>query len=151
MRGSVTNRGGAARRFGRLRLFARVGAIVTLAAMVTGGAWFWQQRQSAEARKFAGEKAQLAVDNARIAGEKREQLVRLNIANGGRLLDEGLSANALVWFANALPLVSNPAEANIHRVRIQQVLDCMPKLLRIAARFRKWLDRRYCSNERRHK
>ena len=115
----------------RLRLFARVGAIVTLAALVASGAWFWQQRQTAEARKLAGEKAQLATENARIADAKREQLIRLSIANGVRSLDEGQSADAFGWFANALPLVSNSADEDVHRIRIQQVLDRMPKLLRV--------------------
>ena len=93
-----------------------------------------------------------------MAEENRERLVRLHVANGVRLMDEGdLSGSrilfeeagggrggrylastdlggSLLWFAEALPLVAHlPAEAEIHRIRIQSVQSSMPVLLQVVA------------------
>jgi WD40 repeat protein len=64
--------------------------------------------------------------------ESRERLVRLNIANGIRLLDDGDSLGSLVWFAEALKLDQGRAdpEAN-HRLRLASVIRQGPQLLHV--------------------
>ena len=107
----------------RLRIVARAGALVTAMALVVGVGWFWQARQTGQIRQLATEKAQLAEENS-------QRVVRLDIANGLRLLDQGDPAGALLWFADALPrLTNNPDKESIHRIRIQQTLDRIPRLL----------------------
>ncbi len=125
----------------RLKFVARAGAVVTAVAVMTALAFFYQQIQTREARRLANEnqtlaeaKSQLAADKSKLAEENREQLVRLHVANGVRLVDEGDPSAALLWFADALPLVTNlPAEEAIHRIRIQQVLQQTPRLLAVAS------------------
>ena len=121
----------------RLKFVARAGAAVTGLALLAGGAFFYQQVQTREARRLASEnqalaaaKTQLAEDKSKLAEENRERLVRLDIANGVRLMDAGDYSGALLWFAEALPLVTNhPAQETMHRIRIQQTLDQTPRLL----------------------
>lgn len=109
----------------RLKVVARAGALVTAVAVIAGLAFFYQQVQTREARR-------LAAENARLGEENRQRIVRLDVANGVRLLDEGDPAGALLWFADALPLVANkPAEESIHRIRIQQTLNQTPRLLQV--------------------
>jgi hypothetical protein len=125
----------------RLKFAARAVAAVAGIALLAGLAFFYQQVQTREARRLAREnralaeeKTQLADDKSKLAGENREQLVRLRVANGVRLLDEGDPSAALLWFADALPLVTNRlAEEEIHRIRIQQTLNQMPRLLNVFA------------------
>jgi len=87
--------------------------VAVLALVITAG-WFWQARQTrivrdlaTEKSKLAKEKSSLASTNARLAEANRERVVRLDIANGVRLMDEGDFSGALLWFADALPLVTN--------------------------------------------
>ncbi len=123
----------------RLRFVQRAGAVVTVIAALAAGLYFWQARQTKIVRNLATEKSQLAEEKTKLAADKsslaegnREHLVRLRIANGVRLIDEDDPSGALLWFAQALPLVTNnPAEESIHRIRIQQVLDQTPRLLRV--------------------
>jgi WD40 repeat protein/serine/threonine protein kinase len=130
----------------RLQCVARAGALVTAVALLAGGAWFWQQRQTRDARELARQNRQLAEERTTLATEKtkladnlakldaenRDRIVRLDIANGVRLLDDGDPAGALLWFADALPmLTNNPAQESIHRIRIQQTLDQVPRLLQV--------------------
>lgn len=123
----------------RLQFLARAGALVTVLAALAGGAFFYQQYQTREARRLASENRELAGEKSRLADEKsalaevnRDRIVRLDIANGVRLLDEGDPSGALLWFADALPLVADrPKEASIHRIRIQQVMNQLPPLLRV--------------------
>ncbi len=130
----------------RLRFVVRAGALVTAIAALAGGAFLYQQVQTHKARELARQNRQLAEEKSTIAEEKttladnlaklgeenRHRLVRLDIANGNRLLDEGDPSAALLWFADALPLVTNKlAEESIHRIRIQQILDQTPRVLRV--------------------
>lgn len=127
----------------RLKHVARAGALVTALAVIAGAAFLYQQARTREAMELATRNQQLAAEKTRLAAEKtelatslasaveesRERLVRLNIANGVRLLDEGDPGGALLWFAEALPLLANhPTEASIHRIRIQQTLRITPTL-----------------------
>ncbi len=130
----------------RLRFVQRAGAVVTALAAVIALGWFWQARQTRVVRqlatqmtRLAEEKTALATEKTKLAGnlerlaeENRQRIVRLDIANGIRLLDEGDLTAALLWFADALPLMTNkPAEESIHRIRIQQTLDQTPRVLRV--------------------
>ncbi len=116
----------------RLRFVQRAGAAVTVIAALAAALYLWQARQTGIVRNLATEKSQLAEEKTKLADQNREQLVRLRIANGVRLMDEDDLSGALLWFAEALPLVTNkPAEEAIHRIRIQQVLDQMPHLLEV--------------------
>jgi WD40 repeat protein/serine/threonine protein kinase len=130
----------------RLRFAARAGALLIGIALLTAGALLYQHKQTREARRLAqinfelaeektrlaAEKSELADTNARLADENRQRIVRLDVANGVRVLDEGDPEGALLWFADALPLVTNkPAEETTHRIRIQQTLDQTPRLLRV--------------------
>ncbi len=124
----------------RLRFVQRAGALVTAVAAVIAAGWFWQAKQTREKselaeanRRIAEERTTLAAEKSALAEQNRERLVRLSIANGLRLLDEADDpSGALLWFAQALPLVADrPAEEEIHRIRIQQTLNQLPPLLRV--------------------
>jgi WD40 repeat protein len=116
----------------RLKFVARAGALVTAVALLAGGAWIWQQRQTRQARELARQNRQLADSLTELDAENRNRIVRLDIANGVRLLDDGDPTGALLWFADALPLLTNnPAQESIHRIRIQQTLDQVPRLLQV--------------------
>ncbi|MBP9902029.1 MAG: protein kinase [Verrucomicrobiota bacterium] len=123
----------------RMRTLARAGTVVAAIAVIAGLAFFYQQFQTREARRLAKEnqalaeaKTQLADEKTKLAEENREQLVRLRIANAVRLLDADDYSGALLWFAEALPLVNNNfAEESIHRIRIQQLLNQSPRLLHV--------------------
>ncbi len=116
----------------RLQVLRRTGALVTLLAVVIGAGWFWQTRQTKIVQELADEKTQLAAEKSLLAEDSRQRLVRLNIANGVRLMDADDYSGALLWFAEALPLLTNsPAEEAIHRIRIQQTLSQHPRLLQV--------------------
>ncbi|MBI3850001.1 MAG: hypothetical protein HY298_06875 [Verrucomicrobia bacterium] len=128
--------GGSVRRqrklAGQLRFVQRAGAVVTALAVVIALGWWWQAKQTRVVRNLAAEKTKLAKNLTKLGDENRTRIVRLRVANGVRLLDEGDPAGALLWFADALPLVTNqPAEESIHRIRIQQTLNQMPHLLQV--------------------
>lgn len=128
--------GGSVRRqrklTGQLRFVQRAGALVTALAAVISLGWWWQAKQTRLVRNLADEKSRLTEEKSNLAEEQREQLVRLRVANGVRLLDQDDHSGALLWFANALSLVTNrPAEEAIHRIRIQQVLEQMPRQLMV--------------------
>lgn len=111
----------------RLRFVQRAGAIVTALAALIAAGWLWQARQTHLVRELADEKSRLIEEKGKLAEENREQLVRLRVANGIRILDAGDPATALLWLTDALPLVTNrPAAEAIHRIRVQQVLTTMP-------------------------
>jgi WD40 repeat protein/cell division protein FtsB len=139
----------------RLCFVQRAGALVTALALVIAAGWFWQARQTEIVRQLVDEKTQVADDNRQIAEERtaladektllaeeksalaeenRERLVRLSVANGVRLLDNDDPTGALLWFAQALPLVADrPAEEEIHRIRIGAVQSTTPRPLLAAS------------------
>lgn len=109
----------------RLRLVNRAGLMVAVAALLILAALLYQARQTKAIRKLAEEKI-------RLEDENRERLIRLHVANGVRLMDQSDLPVALLWFADALSLVTNnPTAESIHRIRIQQVLKQMPRLLEV--------------------
>ncbi len=149
----------------QLRFVQRAGAVVTVIAGLAAGLYFWQAQQTRQVRelaeqnqKIAEEKTLLAAEKSSLAEANREQLVRLDIANGVRLMDAGdLSGSrikfkesggesgarflpgidltgSLLWFSDALPHVAHlPLEDEIHRIRIQSVLSVVPRLLQVVA------------------
>jgi hypothetical protein len=128
--------GGSVRRqrklAGQLRFVQRVGALVTALAAVIALGWWWQAQQTRLVRELAAQKSQLAEEKTRLAEENRQRLVRLDIANGVHLLDEGDPAGASLWFADSLSLVTNnPAEESIQRIRLRQTMDHAPRLVNV--------------------
>jgi WD40 repeat protein len=66
------------------------------------------------------------------AEESRQRLVRLNVATGNKLVDEGDDFNALLWFVEALRLdEGDAARTDIHRRRIGSILRRAPQLTRL--------------------
>jgi len=116
----------------RLKLVARAGAAVTVLAMLIVAGWLYEGHQFKLVRELATEKTYLADSNARLAAENRERLVRLNVANGIREMDQGDASHALVWLTQALALATNNSpDTAIQRIRIHQLLAHHPKLLRV--------------------
>jgi WD40 repeat protein/serine/threonine protein kinase len=89
-----------------------------------------KQRLAAEtARTLANTAAERASRNAT---ESRERLVRLNVANGARLVKEGDLTGALLWYVEALKLDQGKPEAEaMHRLRIGSVLQQCPRLTQL--------------------
>jgi hypothetical protein len=122
----------------RLRAVTRVGTAAAVLSVLVVAGWLYQRTQTREARRLAehnrvlaAEKSRLAEDKTKLAEENRERLVRLNVANGMRLLETEPTA-AAVWFAEALPLVTNTAaESVIHRMRIQRMFDYLPTPIQV--------------------
>ncbi|MEI8150767.1 MAG: hypothetical protein WCG92_04130, partial [Hyphomicrobiales bacterium] len=88
----------------RLKLVARAAAVVTVLGLLAGAAFFYQRVQTREARRLASEnqalaaaKSQLAEDKSKLVDKNRDQIVRLSVANGVRLMDEGDLSGALLW------------------------------------------------------
>ncbi|MBI5774700.1 MAG: protein kinase [Verrucomicrobia bacterium] len=66
----------------------------------------------------------------RSADESRHHLLRLNVGNGVRLLDDGDSAGALLWFIEALKLEGGDHDREeSFRIRIGSVLQECPRLV----------------------
>ncbi len=115
----------------RLRLVTRFGATTVALALVVIAAWLYQRAQTREARNLAERNRQLAMEKTKLAEENRKQVVRLNVANGVRLI-ESEPTTAALWFSEALPLVTNnPAESSVHRLRIQRLFDVLPKTVQV--------------------
>jgi WD40 repeat protein len=106
----------------RLRFVQRAGAAVTALAAVIAAGWLWQAKQTQTVRELVAERA------ARTE-EDRNRIVRMSIANGTQLLEADDPAGALLWFADALPLLAGSPEAeSVHRIRIQQTLAHTPRI-----------------------
>lgn len=68
----------------------------------------------------------------RLAEESHVRNVRLSVAGGARLLDEGDWFGALVWFSEALRLEENkPAHEEVHRQRIASVFRQCPHVVQL--------------------
>ncbi len=66
------------------------------------------------------------------ASESRQRLVRLNVANGNRLVEEGDLLGALPWYVEAMKLEqSDPAREQMHRARIESVLQQSPRIVQL--------------------
>lgn len=86
----------------RLARITRLG----IAAMIIGGvmvlAFFFQTHQTAKARKLAAENRRLAEESQRLSAESRRSVLRMQGANGTRLMEQGDSVGAALWFAENL-------------------------------------------------
>jgi WD40 repeat protein/serine/threonine protein kinase len=123
----------------RLRFLQRAGAAAAALAAVIAVGWLWQAHETRIVRDLANEKSRLldekttlAREKSAIAEENRERIVRLDVANGVRLMDQDDFSGALSWFADALTRATNrPAEEVMHRIRFQQVFDQSPALVHV--------------------
>jgi WD40 repeat protein/serine/threonine protein kinase len=83
-------------------------------------------QEALEAKENESVQRQLAEDKAQ---ESRQRLVRLHVANGERLLDEGDMLGALPWLTEALHLDKGAGpRAEAHRTRLTAVLAQAPRL-----------------------
>jgi WD40 repeat protein/tRNA A-37 threonylcarbamoyl transferase component Bud32 len=108
-----------ARRRPALAALLAVSVLAALALLVEG--WAYNQR------------LQQALQEARDQSEnKRRLLVRLNVANGTRPLDEGDWFGALAWFTHALEREEGrPEREEMHRLRLASILRRAPELRQI--------------------
>ena len=117
----------------QLRTLRRTGLAVTLVGVLTLSGWLYQARQTRIVRELANTNARLAGEKDKLADENRERLVHLNVANGVRVLDTD-PTQAVLWFAEALPFVTNSAaESAIHRLRLQRLFDDLPCPIQVTA------------------
>jgi WD40 repeat protein/serine/threonine protein kinase len=116
----------------RLLLARRFGTIAVLLALLGTLGYFYQARQTRLVRKLAEEKTTLLQEKNNLLEGRRQRLIDLNLANGQQRIERGELSSALLWFAEALPLVTNrPSEEHEHRIRIQQTLNQHPRLLQV--------------------
>jgi WD40 repeat protein len=97
-------------------------AVCLLAVLVLIGSGLVYHARLQAAFRRAEEKAE----------ENRQLLVRLHVARGTRLADEGNLFGALIWLAEALRLENgDPPQEEVHRVRLAAVLRQCPRLTRL--------------------
>ena len=129
--------------------FSAIAAV--LVALLTGlSLTAWQATRASRAEQIAhlnAEKARtdrdravLAESNAIVEAIKatnalltaNERTVKLNVAEGWRLVEEGDNLGALLPFAEAYALEENkPERAEIHQMRLASVLQHCPKLVNV--------------------
>jgi WD40 repeat protein/tRNA A-37 threonylcarbamoyl transferase component Bud32 len=91
-------------------------AVALVVLLVVGAAYNMELEQALQDATHKGE-------------ESRQRLVRLSVARGSQLLDEGDWFGALVFFAEALRLdEGDPAREAMHRLRLGSVLRLCPDL-----------------------
>jgi WD40 repeat protein/tetratricopeptide (TPR) repeat protein len=97
--------------------------IAALVAMLALGVWSYV---AVTRRAELAEKAQKQAHEALDEGTRR--LVRLNVSNGSRLLDDHDYLGAVLWYAEALRLEADgPDRERMHRVRLKAVTDRCPR------------------------
>ena len=123
---------------GRNRVVAGLSAsvatlLVAVAAVATVSA-VSQHTLAGKARSSAKSEHEARVLADASAQEVQWRLVRMNVENGNRIIDQGDLTGSLPWFAEALRLDrDNPAAAMTHRLRLGTVLNQSPVLERIFA------------------
>jgi WD40 repeat protein/serine/threonine protein kinase/tetratricopeptide (TPR) repeat protein len=101
--------------------------VVLLVAAVVGGLARHAQLQ-AEAEREANRRAELE----HALNLSRQRLVRLTVANGAGLLDDGDLIGSLPWLAEAMRLEGDdPAREAVHRLRLGAVLEQCPRLAQV--------------------
>jgi len=118
----------------RLRRITRIG----IAAAVVGGilavAFAFQRRQTGLAQEFAETNRKLAEESRRHAAESARHVLRIQGANGTRLMEQGDSIGAALWFAENLKLAKgDPAQERLNRLRLEWVLREYPRIEQIFA------------------
>jgi WD40 repeat protein/serine/threonine protein kinase len=113
-------------------LLIGVASVATIAAFRIADARDEATRNARDALEAKeNEEVQRKLAEAR-AGESRQRLIRLHVANGERLLDEGDLLGALPWLTEALALdQGDPSREERHRTRIAAVLTQAPRLLHL--------------------
>src|SRR5262245_20666696 len=113
-------------------LLVGVAGVATVAAFRIAGARDQATRNAQEALEAKeNEGAQRELAEAR-AQESRQRLIRLHVANGERLLDEGDLFGALPWLTEALALDrGDRSREERHRARIAAVLAQAPRLVHL--------------------
>jgi WD40 repeat protein/tRNA A-37 threonylcarbamoyl transferase component Bud32 len=117
-------------------LSASVATLLVLVAAVATVAAFGQHVLAERAKAAASRATELASSEraARLladarAEEIRRRMVRMNVDNGVRIVDQGDLTGALPWFAEALRLDRNDlAAATTHRLRLGTILTQCPIL-----------------------
>ena len=85
--------------------------------------------QAREAEKAERDQREVADVRRR---ESQDRLVRMRVANGNRLAEQGDSLNALAWFVNAIELdPTDPVRVDMHRRRIESLLLRSPHIVQI--------------------
>ncbi len=119
---------------------AVVVAVISTVAAVRLDRLSERLQATAEAERNAAQREREAKSDAiraeKVARERaedsRQRLVRLNVANGIRLMNEGNFFDSLVWFAEALKLEQGePAKEETHRTRFAAVLQQCPTLVQL--------------------
>jgi WD40 repeat protein/tetratricopeptide (TPR) repeat protein len=101
--------------------------VVAAAALIGLGVW---SHRAVTRRAEEAEAAKKEADAALAEGTRR--LVRLNVANGSRLLEDEDYLGAMLWFAEALRLEQGgPEREAMHRVRLRIVSRRCPRLTRV--------------------
>src|SRR5207247_1367557 len=106
--------------------------VVLLLALATGApiAIYEIQQESHQARQSAE--------------ARRQQLVRLDVAKGDRLVSDGDPLSALPWFVAALELEKGfPAREAVHRLRIEFLLKRCPRLAQVLSQNSRPVDPNY--------
>ena len=110
-------------------LLVGVATVSTIAAFHISGARdeaTRSAREALQAKESESAQRKLAEEKAK---ESRQGLVRLHVANGERLLDEGDLLGALPWLTEALHLdVDDKPRQEAHRTRLATVLAQAPRL-----------------------
>lgn len=89
-------------------------------------------RANVHIRRAQGAESILRDQAERKAEESRQQLIRLNVGTGNRLVDEGDYLRALLWFSEALRLENgDAAREDVHRRRLGTALRLTPELAQI--------------------
>jgi WD40 repeat protein len=130
-------------------VFAAVSLVVAaLVIALVVSSWSLFRERSARSRAETAEKSTLAeaqradrnatqesVERKRAESneaEARERLVRISVANGNHLVEQGDQFGGLLWFVEALKLdQDHPGREAIHRMRIGSLLAECPKLLQL--------------------
>jgi WD40 repeat protein/serine/threonine protein kinase len=130
----------------RLLQIRKLGIAATIILLLSLGAFLFQRHQTTEAKRLAADNIRLAKESQRHADESQhhaeqsqrnakesnDSVVRLLVANGNRLVDEGNLPEALPWLGAALKRVAgDPEREEMHRIRLDAVIRQMPRMTRM--------------------
>ncbi len=102
-------------------------ALLAASLAVAGGVWAYL---AVTRRAHEAEQARHTADEARAEGTRR--MVRLNVANGARLLQDRDTLASRLWFAEALRLEEGGVERQqMHRIRLRIAADHSPRLTQV--------------------
>lgn len=121
----------------RLKLAIRASVIAALGVVVASGAFLHQSNQTRRVRELAADNLALAQQAHAAGRESQNRLVKMQVANATRLMDQGDLMQSLLWLADAFKNVEGDVQrAEMHRMRIGSVLERCPKLASLIAQDR---------------